>query len=86
MEQNWRRRQRLFPLSGSSGAGYEVLMPLMGRDKQGDQSVSTMAGQQRARESTRWGWRTGGLWGEVEPPAFGCLWLYALTPKSPSLF
>lgn len=47
----------LFPLSGSSGAGNEVLMPLMGRDKQWDQSMSTIAGQ---REST--------LWGEVDPP------------------
>lgn len=86
MEQDWRRRQRLFPLSGSSGAGYEVLMPLMGRDKQWDQSMSTIAEQQRARESTRWGWGTGSLWDEVDPLTFGCLWLYALTPKSLGLF
>lgn len=46
----WRRRQRLFPLSGSTGAGNEVLMLLMGRDKRSDQSMSTIAEQQRARE------------------------------------
>lgn len=50
MGQGWRRRQRLFPLSGSTGAGNEVLILLMGRDKQSDQSMSTIAGQQRARE------------------------------------
>lgn len=44
----WRRRPRLFPLSGSTGAGNEVLMLLMGKAKQSDQSMSTIAEQQRA--------------------------------------
>lgn len=43
MDRGWRRRQRLFPLSGSTGAGNEVLMLLMGKDKQSDQSMSTIA-------------------------------------------
>lgn len=71
----------LFPLSGSSGAGNEVLMPLMGRDKQWDQSMSTIAGQ---RESTQWGWRTGGLWGEVDPPPPGHLSVFGYMPSLPS--
>ena len=32
---------------GSTGAGNEVIMLLMGRDKQADQRVSTIAGQER---------------------------------------
>lgn len=34
------------PLSGSTGAGNKVIMLLMGRDKQADQCVSTIVGQE----------------------------------------
>jgi hypothetical protein len=84
----WRRRQRLFPLSGSTGAGNEVLMLLMGKDKQSDQSMSTIARQQRAleREAGEAGEQRG-LWGqgEVDCFAFGCLWLYGPPPAPRSL-
>lgn len=41
-----------FPLSGSTGAGNEVIMLLMGRDKRRDQGMSTIAEQQRAGEGS----------------------------------
>lgn len=58
-------------------------MLLMGKDKQSDQSMSTIAEQQREREANEAGEQRGS-WGEegVDPFAFGCLWLYALTPRS----
>lgn len=50
---------RFFLCQGSTGAGNEVLMLLMGRDKQSDQSMSTIAGQQRVWETAaRWSWRS----------------------------
>lgn len=36
-------------MSGSTGAGNEVIMLLMGRDKQGDQCVSTIVEQKGLR-------------------------------------
>lgn len=37
----------LFPFVRLHGAGNEVIMLLMGRDKQADQCMSTIAGQER---------------------------------------
>lgn len=47
-------------MSGSTGAGNEVIMLLMGRDKQEDQCVSTIAQAAKARYRSGWpGWRMG---------------------------
>lgn len=49
-----------FPLSGSTGAGNEVLMLLMGRDKRADQCVSTIVEQKGLERELAWScWRKG---------------------------
>lgn len=63
-------------------------MLLMGKDKQSDQSTSTIAEQQSAWGEQPGEWRTQKPLGEGEadPVAFGCLCLYAPIPTSLGLF
>lgn len=84
----WRRRRRLFPFVRLHRGGNEVIMLLMGRDKQADQCVSTIAEQEGLE---KWwqaaGLRVGGLCPGASRVSWGLLGLgaYGHMPTSRSL-
>ena len=82
-------------MSGSTGAGNEVIMLLMGRDKQADQCVSTIAEQKGLERGAglampeKWqragGLRAGGLCPGASRVSWGLLSLgaHGSTPPRP---